>query len=175
MREIANLQLSTLKSLGALGLSTQQRDVAAIHQRSCCRDRSIDPLAQWRVFPLDGGNIARVLIKENRSKLSSGHAFLFAIEHPKKEGESSALPNGKPLASKRRSSFLAGQTTVQTLEAMQSNIKVAVEGNQECRATPTKSTSEPEPMESGRIVKENVPAVTRFDAHQHGRKTIEVD
>ena len=146
-----------------------------MHQCSGCRDRAIDSFSQRRVFPLDGWNIARVLIKENRSKLSSGHAFLFAIEHPKKEGESSALPNGKPLASKRRSSFLAGQTTVQTLEAMQSGAEVAVEGNQECRATPTKSTNEPEPMASGRIVKKNVPAVTRFDAHQHGRKTVEVD
>ena len=122
-----------------------------------------------------GGNIARVLIKENRSKLSSGHAFLFAIEHPKKEGESSALPNGKPLTAKLRSSFLAGQATMQALDAMQAGAEVAVEGNQECRATPTKSTSEPEPMASGRIVKQNVPAVTRFDAHQHGRKTVEVD
>lgn len=169
------MHLSTLKSLGSLGFSTQQRDVAAVHQRSCCRDRPIDPLAQWRVLPLDRRNIARLLIKKDGSKLSSAHAFLFAIEQPKKEGKSSALPNGKPLAAKRRSSFLAGQTTVQTLEAMQANVKVAVEGNQECAATPTKSTNEPEPMASGGIVEQNVAAVTCFDAHQHGRKAVEGD
>jgi hypothetical protein len=164
-----------LESLGFLGLSTQQREVAAVHQCSGCRDRAIDSFSQRRVFPLDGWNVARVLIKENRSKLSSGHAFLFAIEHPKKEGESSALPNGKPLTAKLWSSFLAGQTAVQTLDAMQANVKVAVEGKQKCRATPTKSTSEPEPMTTRWVVEQNVPAVTRFDAHQHGRKTVEVD
>lgn len=167
--------LSSLESLGAHCLPTEQRKVAAVHQCSGCRDRAIDSLSQRRIFPLDGGDIARVLIEEDRSKLSSGHAFLLAIENPKKEDESSALPNGKPLASKRRSSFLAGQATMQALDAMQAGAEVAVEGNQERAATPTKSTNEPEPMTTRWIVEQNVPAIKRFDAHQHGRKAVEAD
>jgi len=58
---------------------------------------------------------------------------------------------------------------------MQARAEVAVEGNQECRATPTKSTSEPEPMTTRWIVEQHVPAIARFDVHQHGRKAIEVD
>lgn len=71
--------LPSSKSLGPLGRSTQQPQVAAVHQRSGRRDRAIDLLAQWRVFPLDGGNVARFLIEKDCSKLASGRAFLFAV------------------------------------------------------------------------------------------------
>jgi hypothetical protein len=175
MNVVATLRLSSLKSLGSLGLSTQQRKVAAVHQRNGGRDRPIDPLAQWRVLPLDRGNIARLLVKEDRSELSPGRAFLFAVKRPNKEREVSALLSGKPLSARHGSGRPAGQTTVQTLQAVQARVEIAVQGNKESAALPTKSTNEPEPMASGGIVEQHVPAVARFDAHLHRRKTVEGD
>lgn len=172
---MTTVQLSSLKSLGSLGLSTQQREVTAVHQRNGGRDRPIDPLAQWRVLPLDSGDIARFLIKKDRSQLSPGRAFLFAVKRPNKEREVSALPSGKPLTARQGSRRPADQPTVQTLQAVQARVEIAVQGNEESAALPTKSTNEPEPMASGGIVEQHVPAVARFDAHQHGRKAIEVD
>lgn len=169
------MQSTTLKSLGSLGLSTQQREVTAAHHRGCCRNGTVDALAQWRVLPLDRGNITRSLVKEDRSKFPPGRAFLFAVKRPNKEREVSALPRGKLQSARQRSGRPTCQTTVQTLQAVQACIEVAVEGNEESAALPTKSTNEPEPMASGGIVEQHVPAVARFDAHQHGRKAIEVD
>lgn len=94
----------------------------------------------------------RVLIKEDRSKLSPGRAFLFAVKRPKKEDEVGALPSGKPLTARQSSRWPTDQTTVQTLEAVQACVEVAVKGNQEGAATLTKSTNEPDPMASGGIV-----------------------
>ncbi len=87
----------------------------------------------------------------------------------------SALPSGKPLTARQGSRRPADQPTVQTLQAVQARVEIAVQGNEESAALPTKSTNEPEPMASGGIVEQHVPAVARFDAHQHGRKAIEVD
>lgn len=87
----------------------------------------------------------------------------------------STLPDRKPLTAKQRPSLPAGQTAMQALKAMQAGAEVAVEGNQECRATSTDSTNEPEPMATRWIVEQHVPAITSFDAHQEWGKAVEID
>jgi hypothetical protein len=115
------------------------------------------------------------LVKQDRGKLPPGHTFLFAVKRSNKKGEIGTLSNGKPLAAQRRSRRAASQTPVQTLQAVQTGVEILVDWNEESVALPTRSTNEPEPMASGGIVEQDVPAIARFDAHQHGRKAIEVD
>lgn len=116
-----------------------------------------------------------MLVKEDRCKFSPGRALLFAVKRSNKEREMGTLSSGKPLAAQRRPRRSALQTPVQTLQAVQTGAEVRVERNEESVALLTRSTNEPEPMTSGGIVEQDVPAIARLYAHQHGRKAIEVD
>lgn len=79
------------KAFGARGIAAKEREVATIHQRDGAGDNAVDLLAQSRVLPFDGGDVARLGVKQDGCNFSPGHAFQFAIKRSDLEDQASTL------------------------------------------------------------------------------------
>lgn len=105
-------RLSAPKSLGARWVTTQKREIAAIHQVERFGDDAIDLLPQRGVFPFDGRDVARLIVQQHGGDFAPGCAFLFAIKRANEERKPAALSGRQSQAAQRRPGALPREATV---------------------------------------------------------------
>ena len=145
-------KLPAAEALGASGISAQEREVAAIHQRYSAGDDAVDLLTQRRVLPFDRRNRSCLGVKQHSGDLAPARAILFTIERANLEGQPRTLERRQLQAAQWRAGAFACKAPLETLKAMQPCAEVIIEGKQERAAMLRDAIDDPESMTAIRIV-----------------------
>lgn len=166
---------TSAKSRCASWLTAQQCEIAAAHHEFGAREDAVDALSQRIVCPLDGGNVTRGRIEQDRSDLAARHARSNAVERAELKGQPFALMQRELLAADEWAGALSGEMALQAFNGVPARGDVVVARDDEAVGPDCGVGDEPQLMVAVRIIEQDVAAVMGVHKHSDRREIIKTD